>query len=407
MALLFLDLDNFKIVNDSMGHEAGDRLLVAVAKRLKATVRTEDAVARLGGDEFVVLLEEADLEEAAQVAEKIAESLGDPFALGGGALSDAGTKAGTDPEEEWTTREVLVSTSLGIALSGPDRIREPGQLLREADLAMYRAKTEGKARHAVFEEKMDERAARRLDAENKLRKAIERGEIVSHYQPKVCLTSGEIIDMEALARWGDPERGLVLPSEFIALAEETGLIVPMGELVLREACRRAVSWREEHTGIPPVVVWVNLSPRQFHRADVVVQVSSVLEETGLNPRCLGLEITEGVVMDDAESTIETLRHLKDLGVRLAVDDFGKGYSSLGYVKRFPVDCLKIDRSFVCGICEHPEDLAIVQAVITLGRAPGHGSCRGGRGDSGTARPAGRPRLRPGPGLPLRQANARK
>ncbi|MDP9426889.1 MAG: PAS domain S-box protein, partial [Actinomycetota bacterium] len=168
VALLFLDLDNFKIVNDSMGHEAGDRLLVAVAKRLKATVRTEDAVARLGGDEFVVLLEEADLEEAAQVAEKIAESLGDPFALGGGALSDAGTKAGTDPEEEWTTREVLVSTSLGIALSGPDRIREPGQLLREADLAMYRAKTEGKARHAVFEEKMDERAARRLDAENKL-----------------------------------------------------------------------------------------------------------------------------------------------------------------------------------------------------------------------------------------------
>lgn len=235
---------------------------------------------------------------------------------------------------------------------------------------MYQAKAEGRARYRLFEPSMNARAARRLDAENRLRKSIEREELVVHYQPKVALGSGEVVGFEALVRWADPERGLVPPSEFIPLAEETGLIVPMGEWVLRQACRQAATWRRERPGDAPVVVWVNLSPRQFHRADVVGQVSSVLEETGVDPRCLGLEITESVVMDGAEATIETLRRLRALGVRLAIDDFGKGYSSLGYVKRFPVDVLKIDCSFVEGLREHPEDLAIVQAVITLGQSLG-------------------------------------
>ena len=365
VVLLFMDLDNFKVVNDSMGHEAGDRLLVAVAERLRRAVRPEDTVARLGGDEFVVLLEETDLEEATRVSDRIAESLRAPFVLGGGALP----RADTDEGETGISREVFVSASVGIAVSDADR-KEPGQLMRDADLAMYRAKAQGKARHAVFEEKMGEAPPKRLDVENRFRKAVQRGEIVAHYQPKVSLGQGGILGMEALARWVDPERGLVLPSEFIPMAEETGLIVPMGESMLRQACRQAQAWREEHTAVPSVVVWVNLSPKQFHRADVVGQVSCVLEETGLDPRGLGLEITEGVVMDDAESTIETLRRLKAMGVRLAIDDFGKGYSSLGYVKRFPVDVLKVDRSFIGGICDYPEDLAIVQAVITLTQSLG-------------------------------------
>jgi diguanylate cyclase (GGDEF)-like protein/PAS domain S-box-containing protein len=349
LAVLFMDLDNFKVVNDSLGHDAGDRLLVKVARRLRGCLRPEDTAARLGGDEFAVLLEGVtDEGEAVRVADRIGEALRTPFSLG--------------------AHEARADASIGVALGRPGV--QAGDLLRNADIAMYGAKAGGKARHAVFEEKMDERAARRLEAENRFRKAIERGEIVAHYQPKVSLGDGAVVGMEALARWADPDRGLVLPSGFIPMAEETGLIVPMGESVLREACRRAAAWRKEHPEAEPPVVWVNLSPRQFHRADVVGQVSSVLEETGLNPRCLGLEITEGVVMSDAESTVRTLRCLKALGVKLAIDDFGKGYSSLNYVKRFPVDCLKIDRSFVCGIREHPEDLAIVQAVITLGRALG-------------------------------------
>ncbi len=353
VAVLFLDLDDFKVINDSLGHESGDRLLVQVAERLRRCLRQEDTAARLGGDEFAVLLEGVtDEGEAVRVADRIRDALGTPFSLGSHEAHEAHTSA-----------------SIGMALGRPGRLNAQ-DFLRNADIAMYQAKASGKAHYELFEPAMNAKAGRRLEAENRLRKAIHRGEIVAYFQPKVSLEDGAILGMEALARWADPERGLVLPSEFIPMAEETGLIVPMGESLMREACRQAAEWRRERPGAAPVAVWVNLSPRQFHHADGVGQVSSVLRETGLEPCCLGLEITEDVMMDDAEATIETLKCLKSLGVRLAIDDFGKGYSSLNYVKRFPVDCLKVDRCFVRGICEHPEDLAIVQAVITLGRAFG-------------------------------------
>jgi diguanylate cyclase (GGDEF)-like protein/PAS domain S-box-containing protein len=353
LAVLFLDLDDFKVVNDSLGHDAGDRLLVEVAERIRGCLRPEDTAARLGGDEFAVLLEGVrDEGEAARVADRIKDALRTPFSLG--------------PQK---AHEAHANASIGVALGRPGRLNAQ-DFLRNADIAMYQAKTKGKARYELFEPDMNVKAARRLEAENRLRKAVERGEIVAHYQPKVSLEDGAVLGMEALARWINPERGLVLPSEFIPTAEETGLIVPMGESVLREACRQAVAWQEEKPGCSSVVVWVNLSPRQFHHTDVVGQVSSVLQETRLDPYYLGLEITESVVMDDAESTIETLGRLKGLGVRIAIDDFGTGYSSLSYLKRFPVDALKIDRSFVGGISEHPADLAIAQAVITLGRVLG-------------------------------------
>ena len=355
VAVLFMDLDNFKIVNDSLGHGAGDGLLVETAERLLGCLRPGDTAARLGGDEFAVLLEGvADEAEAVRVAERIGGALRKPFSLG--------------------THEAHVDASIGVALGSPSRFRagllRAEDLVRNADIAMYQAKVGGRARLRLFEPDMNARATSRLDAENRFRKAIDRKELVTYYQPKVSVGSGEVVGMEALVRWADPERGVVSPAEFIPLAEETGLVVPMGELVMREACRQAVAWRRTRSPADPIAVWVNLSPRQFHRSDIVERVSVVLGETGLDPGCLGLEITERVVMDDAESTIETLRRLRAMGVRLAIDDFGKGYSSLNYVKRFPVDCLKIDRSFVGGIHVHPEDLAIVQAVTTLGRALG-------------------------------------
>ncbi len=362
VAVLYLDLDDFKVVNDSLGHQAGDELLVEVAGRLRGCLRPGDTAARLGGDEFAVLLEGVAGEalrgealrvagegEALRVAGRIGDALGTPVSLGARG-----------------SHEARANASVGVALSRPGQ--RAGDLLRNADVAMYGAKAGGKARHELFDPAMDERAAGRLEAENGLRRAIRRGEIVPFFQPKVSLTSGEVVGMEALARWEHPERGLVLPAEFIPLAEESGLIVPMGQAVLREACRRAAAWCEERVAAPPVAVWVNFSPKQFHGADVVGQVSGVLEETGLEAHRLGLEITEGVALGDAESTIETLGQLKELGVRIAIDDFGTGYSSLSYLKRFPVDVLKMDRSFVIGVSERPENLAIAQAIVTLGHS---------------------------------------
>ena len=350
VAVLFMDLDNFKHVNDSLGHEAGDRLLVEVAGRLRECLRDEDTLARLGGDEFVVLIEDRYAEEdAVNVVRRIAQVLRPPFLL--------------------DRREVFVTTSTGITFGASNGDR-PEALLREADIAMYQAKDSGKNRHAVFRPEMSDLSSKRLTLEGELRRALERGEFVVHYQPKVLIESGEIVGMEALVRWEHPEQGLLLPSEFVPLAEETGLIVPIGGWVLGEACRQAKRWRELYPNDPRLAIYVNLSALQFHAPHLVGEVAGVLEDTGLDASSLALEITEGVAMEDAPSTMATLRALKDLGVKLAIDDFGTGYSSLSYLKRFPVDVIKVDRSIVEGMGHDRGDLAIVSATIALAHALG-------------------------------------
>ena len=358
VAALFMDLDNFKVINDSLGHEVGDGLLVEVAGRLGACVRPGDTAARLGGDEFAVLLENiAGTDDAVAVADRIAEALSEPFGLGG--------------------RDVYVSASIGVALGGGSTEDAPGldDLIRRADLAMYGAKKKGKAGHEVFDPSMNAAAHARLGLENDLRRAIERDEFKLFYQPKVRVTPGrggadEVVGVEALIRWEHPERGLVSPAEFIPVAEETGLIVPIGRWVLEEACRRAVEWQGAAGNGEPFVMGVNLSARQFADRGLVGDVSRILEETGLPPAALELEITESVVMDDAPTTTSLLGELKDLGVRLSIDDFGTGYSSLSYLQRFPVDYLKVDRSFVGNIGragESSEDAVIVGGIVSLAR----------------------------------------
>ncbi|MDP9457558.1 MAG: EAL domain-containing protein [Actinomycetota bacterium] len=355
VAALFLDLDDFKVVNDSLGHDAGDELLVAAAERLGSCLRPEDTIARLGGDEFVVLLEDVrGRGEATEAATRIAEALREPFLLG-------------------AHEEAFVSVSIGVALAsgGEDRTgSSPDDLLRWADVAMYEAKRKGKAHHAVFDPSMDARALERLRLGADLGRAVERGEFRVHYQPEVELSTGRIVGFEALVRWEHPEQGLVSPARFIPVAEETGLIVPIGRWVLEEACRRAKEWQEHRPNGPPPLMSVNLSARQFEHPDLACDVARALGESGLDPGRLVLEITESVLMEDAPSTIATLEELKSLGVGLAVDDFGTGYSSLSYLRRFPVDYLKIDRSFVDGIEEDSGGAVLVSGIVDLGHALG-------------------------------------
>jgi len=346
VAILFVDLDNFKLVNDSLGHEAGDRLLRAVAERLHGTMRAEDTLARFGGDEFVVLLEDpADAAEALDVADRLAAALRAPIDVEG--------------------RSMVVEASIGVALSGPGR-EHPADLLRDADLALYRAKTSGRARSALFEPELATAAVRRLDLENDLRGALNRQEFCLYYQPIVQLSSGQLVGWEALIRWQHPVRGLVPPVEFIPIAEETGLIGPIGHWVLEEACRQARLW-QDRPGAPPLTMSVNLSGRQFQRPSLVEDIRRVLATTGLSPHGLKLEITESVVMQDVVGASATLADLAGLGVRIAIDDFGTGYSSLAYLKQFPIETLKIDRSFVNGIVEDSQDVAIVRSVIALAK----------------------------------------
>jgi diguanylate cyclase (GGDEF)-like protein/PAS domain S-box-containing protein len=350
VAVLFMDLDGFKVVNDSLGHEVGDLLLTVVAQRLRRCLRPEDTLARFGGDEFTVLIEALDdPAEAVQVAERITDELRRPFIMEG--------------------RELHVAASIGISL-GDARTRDPDGLLREADTAMYRAKDEG-GTYAVFDPTMYERALERLELENDLRRAIEQDEFVVHYQPIVRLDDGGGgWRIEALVRWDHPERGLLGPDEFVSVAEESGLVVPMGEQVLEQACRRAVEWQRQFPRSTPLVMCVNLSARQLSRVDLVETVERVLRETGMEGGCLSLDVTETVYVSTLERHTAVLDRLKDMGVEISIDDFGTIYSSLSYLTRLPADALKIDKSFVKGLGGEVEDTVIVQMIIGLAHTLG-------------------------------------
>ena len=349
-AVLFTDLNNFKVVNDSLGHEAGDELLVEVSQRLQGCLRLGDTAAHLGGDEFTLLLENiSDVSDAVRVAERITEVLRPPFEL--------------------RNQRIFVSTSTGIALAnGADS--QPGSLLRDADVAMYEAKKEGKSGYKLFNASMHTRALRRLSLEDDLRRALEHQEFEVYYQPKILLSTGEIAGMEALARWQHPKYGLIGPEEFIPLAEETGLILPIGQWVIHQACRQARTWQDQFPSTSPLVISVNISVKQFRQPDLVAMLAETLEETGLDPRHLQLEITESVVVDDIEYAVTLLQDLKSMNVELAIDDFGKGYSSLESLRRFPVDYLKIDKAFVKEIGARDQDAAIAKLVIELAHTVG-------------------------------------
>jgi diguanylate cyclase (GGDEF)-like protein/PAS domain S-box-containing protein len=344
-AVLFLDLDRFKVINDSLGHMVGDQLLIAIARRLETCVKRTDIVARLGGDEFTILLDDIQNETSAnQVAERIHHELSHPFNLNG--------------------YEVFTTVSIGIALSTTD-FNHTEDLLRGADIAMYRAKALGKACHEVFDTEMHNEAMRQMQLENDLRRALEREEFRVYYQPIVSLTTGRLAGFEALMRWQHPDRGMVSPGDFIPIAEETGLILPMGQWILREACRQLSEWQKKYPQYRRLSMSVNLSSRQFSQRGTIDLLKDVLEETGLNPALLKLEITETAIMENTESAMEILGTLKKMGVQLSVDDFGTGYSSLGYLYRFPMDVLKIDRSFISRVDTDGEKLELVRTIITL------------------------------------------
>jgi len=344
-AVLFLDLDRFKLVNDSLGHLIGDQLLIGIARRLELCLRAGDTVARVGGDEFTILLEDLeDEDEANIIAERIQQELSVPFYLSG--------------------RDVFTTVSIGIAPSsrGYDK---PEDILRDADTAMYRAKALGKARHEVFDEEMHALALNLLQMESDLRRAQERNEFIIEYQPIVSLNDFRVCGFEALLRWQHPERGLISPQDFIPVAEEGGQILPIGQWVLQQACAEMRRWQESFPADPPLFVTVNLSAKQFAQADLIDQVKCSLDQSGLDPNCLKLEITESVVMDNIETATAMLFQLRALGVRLSIDDFGTGYSSLSYLHRFPIDTLKIDRSFVTRIVNDKENIEIVRTILML------------------------------------------
>jgi diguanylate cyclase (GGDEF)-like protein len=346
VGVILLDLDRFKVINESVGHNVGDRLLVAVGQRLVACLRPGDTVARFGGDEFGILLDEvANADEARLIAERIGSELRAPFPMG--------------------AREWFISASIGISLGQPGRAT-PEEMLREAEIAMVRAKSDPAKRHALFEPSMSDQTIERIDLENDLRQGIERGELRLHYQPLVDLATDRIVGFEALVRWQHPVRGLVPPVSFIPLAEETGLILPLGRWVLETACRQARAWRDARPDRPELYMSVNLSARQFMQLDLVDQVAAILADTGLDPSGLEIEITESVLMDQSETGIRTLGRLRELGVRLVLDDFGTGYSSLSYLKHLPLDTIKIDRTFVAGL-DGDTDRSIVEAVVALAR----------------------------------------
>jgi diguanylate cyclase (GGDEF)-like protein len=349
VTVLFLDLDNFKNINDSMGHSVGDQILMEVAKRLMLSVRSTDTVARLGGDEFAVLLKWMGTEGAVTVAERITEEMKAPFVLQG--------------------HDLCISTSTGIATAHTAGARAD-ELLRNADVAMYCAKARGKGRAEIYHPSMYSAVRERMELEAELRRALDQQQLVLHYQPTVDLAGGQVAGVEALLRWQHPQRGLMQPGQFIPLAEETDLILPIGRWVLREACRQLRYWQERFPGQAPRTVGVNLSVKQLHQPDLVAQVRDALAESGLAPRCLVLEITESVLMHGTDTLLDCLKALRGLGVQLAIDDFGTGYSSLSYLRWVPADVLKMDKSFLKGIESSSKVVSLVTGIINLAEALG-------------------------------------
>jgi diguanylate cyclase (GGDEF)-like protein/PAS domain S-box-containing protein len=348
VAVVFVDLDHFKLINDSLGHHVGDRLLLEVADRLMACVRGHDTVARQGGDEFVlVLTEQHDEEETLAIVSRLLEVISQPW---------------VDEEQEYG-----LSCSVGISYYPQDG-DDPDALLRCADAAMYKAKESGRSTYHFYTPELNQAISERLELENSLRHALERDEFRVYYQPRIDVASGRIIGAEALIRWDCPGKGIIPPDSFISITEETGLIIPIGQWILQEACRQNRAW--QRAGLPLISISVNLSPIQFRHAGLVQSVADALQQADLDPACLELELTESFVMHDAERINVAMQSLKALGVDIAVDDFGTGYSSLSYLKRFPVDRLKVDKSFVRDIDSDPDDAAIVRAIITLGHALG-------------------------------------
>ncbi len=345
VGVFYFDLDQFKKINDSLGHEAGDKMLMAVAGRLRECVRKTDTISRLGGDEFVAVLADVPGENQVDtVARQILETMATPYSI--------------------DRREIFSSCSIGITIY-PNDADDAATLLRNADLAMYAAKQAGRNTFKFFSEDLNQKAQKRLDTEHRLRRAIGREEFVLHYQPQVDLHSGQVTGMEALVRWVSPDDGkTIFPADFIPIAEETGLIIDMGQWVLQEACRHNKGWLD--AGYPPMTVSVNLSAPQFLQPDLADIVEAVLNETGLPARCLKLEISETILMEYGRKTAETMDRLNRLGVAFAIDDFGKGYSSLSYLKTFPIDILKVDQTFVRNISADPGAAAIVDAIISLG-----------------------------------------
>jgi diguanylate cyclase (GGDEF)-like protein/PAS domain S-box-containing protein len=352
VAILFLDLDNFKVVNDSLGHRAGDQLLLEMAERLRLCVRPGDTVARISGDEFTVLLENiTGVADAIRVAQRISEQSMTLYTVG--------------------DRQIAISVSIGIAL-GSAGSTSADELIRNADTAMYEAKRRGKARYEVFDPHMNSLARERLELEMSLHRAIERGEFVLYYQPIVELSSGRISEVEALVRWDSPERGLVSPDEFIPIAEESGAIVSIGDWVLKTACRQMRRWQERYPDESPLSLGVNISLRQFMHPSLVDTVREVLESSSIAPRTLKLEVNERVIMEDARQSASTLQDLRDIGVRITLDDFGTGLASLSYLNRFPAHILKIDRSFVSEIGRNAGATSLVGATIAIAKSLGIG-----------------------------------
>ncbi len=349
-AVLFLDCDRFKVVNDSLGHLVGDELLIAVARRLEASLSQKDTLSRLGGDEFAILLTDIqDLSYTTFLADGILESLSFPFQLQG--------------------HEVFISASIGIVL-GNSIVHLPEHLLRDADTAMYRAKALGKGQYHIFAPAMHDAALQLLHLESNLRKAINQQEFIVHYQPIIDLSDGKIAGFEALVRWQHPQYGMISPQSFIPIAEETSLIIPIDRWVLQQACHQLRLWQKEKLTDYPLFISVNLSARQFAQLDLIDQIDQILTKTQLNPQCLKLEITESAIMDNVNFAAVILQKLRERSIGLSIDDFGTGYSSLSYMHSFPVSSLKIDRSFVQRLDGNPENLGLIPAIISIAKTMG-------------------------------------